>query len=571
MTAKRTLRKSFRRLLVCYLPILLTTQPLYAQLVRGELVDLITQQPVTSGFVVLIDSAGNELARSRLDRSGSFRLVAPAGGTYRLKTQIIGIKSSETSPFELSMGQVLPYRFEITAALVVLPAIIVEDVRTCNAPSEAGLAASTLWDEARKALSAVAWTEGQALFRDDLVLYERERHPRTLAVQDERQWTQTGFYGGSPFNAQSAADLAENGYIQEAEDEGYYFYGPDAKVLLSDEFTDLHCFRPRPSLDDDDLVGLAFEPIIGRTKSDIQGTLWIDRYTAELRFLEFNYTQLPWQVERGRFGGRIEFERLPDGPWIVKRWWIRMPQVGIRSIKPLGDPDYWSQHEILGIKEEGGWVDGIFTRSGQPVRRSTGATVVGLLKETETGNPMTGVRIVLLGTEFAGTTDNGGRFRVDRVPEGKYFASLDDVYLDKIGYVPPPVAFSTSEGRSSEVEISVATGVGAWSAVCDDGDRDASGVGAITGLVREAGSRRPLKGVSIRVAGMRLPEYANSNAPSDSVIIEATTNAAGYYSVCDVPAGVRLDAHARLPAGPVAETATVVQEGAVIRLDFTSN
>jgi hypothetical protein len=568
---KRTLRTSFRWLAVCSLPILLTARPLAAQLVRGELVDRISQRPVTSGFVVLIDTAGNELARSRLDHSGSFRLVAPAVGTYRLKTQIIGIKSTESSQFRLSVGQVLPYRFEITAALVVLPAIIVEDVRTCKAPSEAGLAASTLWDEARKALSAVAWTEGQALFRHKLVFYERELHPRTLAIQDERQWTETGLYRGSPFNAESVIDLAEDGYIQKADDEGFYFYGPDAKVLLSDEFADLHCFRPRPSLDDDDLVGLAFEPIIGRTKSDIQGTLWIDKYTAELRFLEFNYTHLPWQVERGRVGGRIEFEQLPDGPWIVTRWWIRMPEVGIRAAKPIGDRDYWSQHEILGIKEEGGWVDEIYTRNGEPVRRSAGATVVGLLKETETGNPMKGVGIVLLGTEFAGITDDGGRFRIDRVPEGKYFVSLDDRYLDRIGYVPPPAELSTSEGRSSGLELSVATGAGAWSAVCDDVDRDASGVGAITGLVREAGSGRPLRGVSIRVAGNRIPERASPKAPSDSVVVETTTDAAGYYSICDVPAGVRLDAHAMLPTGASAETSTVVQEGAVIRLDFTSN
>jgi hypothetical protein len=550
---------------------MLAGQPLFAQVVNGELVDRITQQPVTSGFVVLIDSIGNELARGRIDRTGSFRLVAPGAGAYRLKTQIIGIKSTESSPFDLSIGQALQYRFEITAALVFLPAIIVEDVRTCKAPGDAGLAASTLWEEARKALGAVAWTEGKALFLHKLVLYERERHPRTLVVQDERQWSRTGLYGGSPFNATSAGDLAEDGYIQEAEDGGFYFYGPDATVLLSNEFTDLHCFWPRAGLDDESMVGLSFEPILGRTASDIQGTLWIDKYTAELRSLEFNYTQLPWDVERGRVGGKIEFEHLPDGPWIVRQWWIRMPEVGIRAAKPVGDPDYWAQHEILAIREEGGWVDEIFTRNGAPVLRMTGATVVGKLTETETGDPIKGVRIVFLGTAFETITDDGGRFRIDGVPEAKYFLSLDDAFLDSLGYVPPPVELSTSEAKSVEVDLSVATSHGAWPSVCYEVDKAVAGIGAVTGLVREARSGRPLPGVSIRVAGSRPAERANRETQRDSVLVEATTDAAGYYSMCGVPAGVTLTAQATLRVGASVETTVVVQEGAVIRLDFTSN
>ncbi len=563
-------RTAVRSLVVCSLPAFLFAAPLTAQVVRGELVDMITQQPVTRGFVVLIDSIGNELARGRLDRSGSFRLAAPGAGVYRLKTQIIGIKSTESRAFELSMGQVLPYKFEISATLVVLPAIVVEDVRTCDAPSAAGLAASTLWEEARKALSAVAWTEERALFFHKLVLYERERHPRTLDVQDQRQWSHTGLYGGSPFNATNAGSLVEDGYIQEAEDDGYYFYGPDAKVLLSDEFTDLHCFWPRPGLDDADVVGLAFEPIIGRTEYDIQGTLWIDKYTAELRFLEFNYTQLPWQVDRGRVGGRIEFEQLPDGPWIVTRWWIRMPVVGLRASKPIGNPDYWSQHEILAIKEEGGWVDEVYTRHGEPVRRRSGATVVGHATERETGNPLRGVRIVLLGTDIYALTDDGGRFRVDGVPEGKFFVTLHDEFLDSLGYVPPPHELSVSQARSYEVDLSVATGSGAWSSVCYDVDT-VSEVGAVTGLIKEVETGKPLSGVRIRISGSRSVSGAAAEMLSDSVSIEATTNEAGYYSICGVPAGVTLNARATLLTGASVETDVVVQEGAVIRLDFTSN
>jgi len=63
--------------------------------------------------------------------------------------------------------------------------------------------------------------------------------------------------------------------------------GIDARVFLSDPFLDTHCFRIRPSRDADGTVGLAFEPVESREVSDVEGVLWLDEQTAELRVLEF--------------------------------------------------------------------------------------------------------------------------------------------------------------------------------------------------------------------------------------------------------------------------------------------
>ena len=325
-------------------------------------------------------------------------MVVPGPGHYKLKTQIIGIKSTESDPFELSTGQVFEYRFEIAASLVVLPAIVVADVHMCQTAGEASLAATTLWEEVRKALSAVAWTEGEALLRHERVRYERELHPRTLQIQDERRSTSAELSRGSPFRTPDAESLVEHGYIQRTDDDEFYYYGPDANVLLSEEFARLHCFRPRPGLEDDALVRFSFEPVMGREVSDIQGTLWIDKHTYELRFLEFNYTQLPVEVECGLIGGRIEFERLQEGPWIVSRWRIRMPVVSYSQTRPITDPDHWTLHELVAIHEVGGWVDEVYTRSGAPVPRVTGVTIVGRVTEQDSYRPIPGVPVVLLGS-----------------------------------------------------------------------------------------------------------------------------------------------------------------------------
>ena len=48
--------------------------PLHAQVLRGELVDRVTQQPLTRGFLVLIDANDNELVRGRVDGAGASAL-----------------------------------------------------------------------------------------------------------------------------------------------------------------------------------------------------------------------------------------------------------------------------------------------------------------------------------------------------------------------------------------------------------------------------------------------------------------------------------------------------------------
>ncbi len=548
---------------------LLPLQALDAQVVRGDLVDRVTQQPVNRGFVVLIDTIGNELVRGRIDRAGAFRMVAPGPGQYKLKTQIIGIKSTESDLFELFAGQVFEHRFEIAASLVVLPAIVIEDVRTCQTAAEAGLAATTLWEEVRKALSAVAWTEGEALLRHQRVRYERELHPRTLQIQDERRSTSAELSRGSPFHTPGAESLMELGYIQQTDDDEYYYYGPDANVLLSEEFARMHCFWPRPGLDDASLVGLAFKPVIGRDVADIQGTLWIDKYTYELRYLEFNYTRLPVTIERGRIGGRVEFERLQEGPWIVSRWWIRMPVVSYRRTKPIADPDYWTPHELVAIHEVGGWVDEVYTRSGAPVPRVTGATIVGRVTEQYSYRPILGVPIVLLGSVLQAPTDEAGRFRIDDVPAGEYFITLGDSFLDSLGYVPSPIRVRVSGQSSVEVDVTVVPGEMAWSAVCPNPDQRNDTLGIVTGLVREELSGVPVRGVNVVLTRRDSAETAGQQQSQNTPRFATTTNAAGYYRICGVPADVQLTATVSVK-GRTPETTTIsVLAGGVIRLDFS--
>ena len=114
----------------------------------------------------------------------------------------------------------------------------------------------------------------------------------------------------------------ENGFIRHLQNGELRYFSPDAQVLLSDVFLDSHCFRLTAHSDYETLVGLAFEPVRRSDFKDVEGTLWLDRETAALQFLEYGYTWAQYPEALGVARGHVEFEGLPNGSWIVRKWWM---------------------------------------------------------------------------------------------------------------------------------------------------------------------------------------------------------------------------------------------------------
>ncbi len=537
----------------------------YAQTIRGKLIDETTGSPIAGAFVVLLGDSAVERGRTATDRNGQFTLNAPAPGRYTLKSQIIGIRSVVSPAIDLAAGKILDYRFEMPAVLVVLPVVVVEDERICRTRPEAGLAAVTLWEEAQKALSAVAWTERQGFLRHHIVRYDRELHPRSLQIKKQDSRSSSGLYRGSPFSSMTAKKLATSGYIEDVGSNEFYYYAPDADVLLSDEFASLHCFSVRQGdRDAQDLIGLAFRPIPGRKVPDIEGVLWMDQKSVELRHVEYRYTRLPFPVEAARIGGRIEFEHLPDGPWIVRRWWIRMPIVGIR---PSPTNRLVLENYLVAIKEDGGWVSEIYTLGGQPVSRGRGATLVGTVLDNTSSAPLVGASVVLVGTHREAKTDEKGRFRFDDLPEGTFLVTFVHQTLDDLDFIPPPAEVTLVADRADTVTLSVPTQEAVWSLLCPDSD-PLSGTAIVAGFVQAASSREPLAGARVIVSGSRWIARANRALQEETVRVEGVTDGAGYYRVCDVPAGLTMSAAAKLDGWSGTTTSMMLWAGDMRRLDF---
>ena len=80
----------------------------------------------------------------------------------------------------------------------------------------------------------------------------------------------------TPFRALAVENLLRNGFVR-PDDEGSFYYAPDAGILLSDPFLDTHCMSLEEGKDEaEGLIGLSFEPTEDRGVTDISGVLWLD-------------------------------------------------------------------------------------------------------------------------------------------------------------------------------------------------------------------------------------------------------------------------------------------------------
>lgn len=362
------------RFLISVLLALFAAQPLSAQTVQGELVEQGTGEPINGALIVLLDEGEEQHGGALTGENGQFTLRAPAPGRYTLRAERIGYMSTASPVLTLEAGQTLEYRMVAQEEAIDLGGIIVEGERRCEIRPEEGLRTHQLWEEARKALNAAAWTQDQRLFKYDLVLYERELDLESLRVQSERTRSSSGF-SDNPFVSIPVEELAEHGYVQNFRDSTLY-HAPDAHILLSDLFLDNHCFQVREGGGEEEgLVGLAFEPVRERGQPDVRGVLWLDEQTAELRFLDYHYTGLRMEGPTDEVGGRVEFERLPTGAWIVRRWRIRMPTKEIRRAPWMGTS---KRREVMThLTEKSGEITDIFMATGARVRGAERAALAG--------------------------------------------------------------------------------------------------------------------------------------------------------------------------------------------------
>lgn len=513
-----------------------------AQTVLVRVLDAETSGPLVGALAYLVDSDGRTARNVLTDERGRALFLGMPAGSYAVRVEMIGMATTETELFDVPEGTTITRDVRIESRAIELAGLEVEleSGRCTVRPGAEGLLVAEIWDEARKALSAASLTDERDSYRYETIMYDRRIDRETGVVLSEERNRREGFMK-TPFESHPAEDLVQNGFVQR-DGKDYVYMAPDATVLLSDAFLDTHCFRIADAgAGEAGLIGLGFEPT-GERKSvpDISGIMWLTRETAELQWLEFHYEYLDPEQTSPEVGGRVDFQRMPDGTWIVPEWWIRMPVLATQTDRQGRTRPYIARYHQTGglvrdVREAGG-------RSlGQRVQ--TGG-VEGVVMDS-LGAPLRGVRVGVLGSNQEVYTNGEGEFSITGLTEGRYQVRFVDPGLEGMGYIPQPVARDVIRGELSYMEYHMPSMGDALFEACRGVPRQDGEVVLAGTVVDELGRPVPDAVVRVQWTGYSLGGGGSviddvGDLREDMNGFEVTTSEIGSYSFCTVPASARL-------------------------------
>lgn len=529
----------------------------WSQTVTGQLMDASAGRPVASAFVQLLNADGVRLSGALTDSAGKFVLRASSAGEYRLVAERLGYEAV-TSPV-LSLGAAnLRYIFELRPRALVLPSVDVhsEDSRGCQRRPD-GQAVVALWDAVRSALNVASWTGRTGSIRFSMMNYHRELDRSLRSVRRE---VRTPAYATAaiPYGAVRPEQLAREGYAV-FEGETTWLLGLDADVMLSESFLDSHCFRTVSS-PQADRVGLGFMPLRDDGRADVSGVLWVDRTTAELKYLEFEYENLPDHMRRFGASGEVHFERLSTGAWIITRWWIRSPLVGLSP---------GSDYRLLGYREDGGTVTSAEAIDTRLYGRTGSGVIEGVVHDSVTGLPLANALVFLSGTPFSAVADSSGRYRMTRVPGGRYSIGFTHPTLEELGVPQPLDSLSITGGSVLSRNFAAPSMTGILRALCP-GEQEEATTGLLYGFVHDQDTGEPVTGVEVR-ASWRGPPLITTGTLTNADVDRwrtVTTGPDGRYTLCWLPTGRELRVRVDSRDVDRQDVRFELSSGPVLRHDF---
>lgn len=506
-----------------------------AQTVRGVVVDQL-DRPLAGVIMQLVDSASRVPVRTLTNERGEFRLTAPASGRYRVRSTRIGFRPTTTDFITLTAGAEVTRRIALASIPVVLDPVTSTIRTSCRVLGLDSTAATfAAWEQIRAALTAADLTAEGRAFNATTLSYERRQ---TLDGVTLRQVgaAATGPVS-QPWHSLRADSLRKTGYVvTEAVGESRVFHGPDVGVLVSDEFAEDHCFRIAAS-SDSSRIGVAFEPIPQRARRpEIQGTIWMDRATSELRDMQWQYVNVARNVDDTETTGRMDFVRLANGGWVISRWAIRMPLVEMS----LATRDATVQ--FRGIKIVGGELVSAMSLRGDTLFSSPPVRLRGVAFDSLSGKPMSTALIGIAGSARTTLTDSTGHFEFTMVPPGAYRLVAQHEALEAIG-ITSQTTMAVATSSDDVVNIAVPSFGTIWRLACESAP-PARDTALMYGTVRGLGRPRPIAGAAVIATWVDVVVSGKRNFSTKRWHLDDHTDSTGSYVLCGVPTetGLRMRA-----------------------------
>lgn len=496
--------------------------------IRGEVVQSDGVTRASGVVIVASDSAGNDIARALSGSEGGFSMIVPAPATYAMRALRIGFRPTQLAPVSVAPGETKNIRVVLAGAAVQLSEVRVQGGQgSCRISADVGRFVGDLWEQARTVLMASTLSAGERPFEATLELYRQFTPKGEHAIAAEtlevvRRTTTSGFV------SVSAELLASAGYVTIAGSRISY-HAPDANALLSPVFAATHCFDVKAGgSEHPDWIGITFRPSMRRSGiADLEGTLWLDRATAELRTLEFTYVNLPRNAANGDADGSVSFTRLLTGDWIISRWAIRYPET--EQIAGMGRVTVFRP---IGRRVVGG-ITQVVRQDGGELYRDRGAAATFVLKTRDPANHGRGAFIGVDGLTRGVMTDSLGGITMTGLTEGRHKAHILTDLMRWVSATPIVREFDAEYGRSTVVTVELPKSQELGPTSCST-----KGMGdAVFGTVTDAHGRL-MGGLRVAVAwsvdeGTRRRRRAPAPNPGGGKIERVTfTDDAGRWRVC---------------------------------------
>ena len=519
---------------------MLTARTAEGQVVAGTVVQPDSITPLAGAIVMVTDALGTTIARVLTGPRGGFSVALPAPARYSLTLLRIGYRPTVGPTLTIAAGETARTRIVAGRTVVALAAMRARERETCRVSTDTGLMVARVWEEARKAmLSSQLSSDGAPLYAE-WVEYDRALDPNGKLVRQQRVRSSQHLTQHA-FKSVPADVLREEGYVSE-DSAGVNYFAPDAEVLLSDAFVSGHCFRLVESEKNPDLVGVAFTPSGDRRDMrEIEGTLWVDRPSSELRYVDFRYRNLPEPSSQAEPGGRVEFLRLAEGSWLVSRWHVRMPEVAKRDrVSQDGMRRTVMASTMLylrAVRVSGGEVTRA-SRADTVLYRTTGPTVAVQLTSRDTLMRRAGAVLTLEGTDYSATADSSGKIRLSPVLAGRYRANVRTPLMEVLGMPTVELEVETHEdARVDSLALPSARDVLAHACPRES---VANHEGMLHGQVRDEQARTIADAVVTTSWQAGFGAMAGRGVEYREKTLTSRSDAFGQWRVCGVPTGVQL-------------------------------
>ncbi|MBK8247315.1 MAG: carboxypeptidase regulatory-like domain-containing protein [Gemmatimonadetes bacterium] len=478
---------SLRTRLAALAFVLIAPAAVNAQRVRGVVIESDGTTPAAHVALLLVDSAGALTARGQTGGSGSFELVAPAPGSYRLRALRVGFAPTVSELLVLGPEEVRTVRITLAGQRVTLPAVQVTDRAACGSTRGTGGTLLDVWDQARAALQGASQARGDGIAATTRVAWMRSQ-PLLNDSAAQTWFDQPRESSVEAFRSRSAGELVREGFMTSAGD-SVEFHAPDAQVLLDPEFAAWYCFGlVAPPEDHRDWLGLSLRAqgaVEGRVT--IEGTLWLTRAGA-LQHFEYRYAGMDKVYDDAEPGGRVDFMQLPTGQWIVSRWMLRMGEAltEVRRQSVGRNESRWRRTRLVRIVERGAWVSRVQLADGQFVEPNRSVVRLMLAAPDQGVEQLAGTDVSIPEDAFTAQASETGSVLLEAIGPGQHRVLLRTPLMRDLGLAPETTSVALLPSVL-ELRLPVPTLATLRQRICPANPRDAVAAGLLP-----AGTAGPL-------------------------------------------------------------------------------